>query len=77
MKIYIILTTDIIPFIPGCGNEIILVVENTASNAFVHFDVPREWEKKHIGPYHEKALEFEKKLLSGGLLGPVEIYKMK
>ena len=58
-------------------NEIILTVENTASNAFVHFDAPREWEKKHIGPYHEKALEFEKKLLSGGLLGPVEIYKMK
>ncbi len=56
-------------------NELIITVSNTAANAFVHFDLPKEWEKKHIGPYHEKALGFERALLHGGLYGPVEIYE--
>ena len=57
------------------NNELIINVSNTAANAFVNFDLPGEWEKKHIGPYHEKALKFEKELLHGGLFGPVEIYE--
>ena len=40
------------------------------------FDLPDEREDKHIGPYHKRALELENKLLSGGLLGPVEIYEI-
>ena len=57
-------------------NELVISVSNTASNAFVNFDPPSEWQEKHIGPYHKKALEFEKKLLLGGLLGDVEIYQI-
>ena len=56
-------------------NELIITVSNTAANAFVHFNLPEEWEQKHIGPYHEKALELEKKLLSGGILGEVAIFE--
>lgn len=56
-------------------NELIISVSNTAANTFVHFNLPEEWEQKHIGPYHEKALELEKKLLSGGILGEVEIFE--
>lgn len=58
-------------------NELILNISNTAANAFVHFDIPKEWEEKHIGAYHAKALEFEKALLSGGLLGDVEIFEIE
>ncbi len=56
-------------------NELVILVSNTASNAFVHFRLHDEWEEKHIGPYHKRALEFEKKLLSGGLLSDIEIYE--
>lgn len=56
-------------------NELIIAVSNTAANAFVHFTPPAEWEKKHIGPYHERALEFEKRLIPSGLFGPVEIFE--
>ena len=57
-------------------NELIITLSNTSANAFVHFKLPKEWEQKHIGPYHQRALEFEKKLLYGGLLGEVEIYEL-
>ena len=57
------------------NNELIITVSNTAANELVHFDPPSEWEKKHIGPYHERALELEKNLLPAGLFGPVEIYE--
>ena len=50
-------------------------VTNTAANAFVNFESPQEWESKHIGPYHEKAFEQEKKIVGGGLIGPVKMYK--
>lgn len=56
-------------------NELIIAVSNTASNALTCFELPADWEKKHIGPYHERALEFEKKLLESGLFGPVKIYE--
>ena len=58
-------------------NELIITVSNTASNTFVYFDLPEEWERKHIGPYHARALEFEKNLLLSGLSGPVEIYEIR
>lgn len=58
-------------------NELIITVSNTAANTFVYFDLPEEWERKHIGPYHARALEFEKNLLLSGLSGPVEIYEIR
>ena len=57
-------------------NELVITVSNTASNVFVHFEIPKEWKSKHIGPYHERALEFEKKLVAGGLFGDVELYEI-
>ena len=56
-------------------NELVITVSNTAANAFVHFELPPEWEQKHIGPYHERALILERKLLKGGLSEPVEIFE--
>ena len=56
-------------------NELVIAVSNTAANAFVHFDLPESWEQKHIGPYHGRAVELEKALLHGGILGPVEIFR--
>lgn len=58
-------------------NELVINISNTAANAFVHFTAPEEWEEKHTGPYHTRALEFEKALLSGGLLGKVEIFEVE
>lgn len=58
-------------------NELVVTVSNTAANAFVHFRTPEEWKPRHIGPYHKTALEFEKKLLSGGLLDKIDIYELK
>lgn len=57
------------------NNELIINVSNTAANAFVNFILPEKWEKKHIGPYHERASELEKSLVSGGLPDGVEIYE--
>ena len=56
-------------------NKLVVNVANTAANAFVNFESPQEWESKHIGPYHEKAFEQEKKIVGGGLIGPVKLYK--
>lgn len=56
-------------------NELVITVSGSASNAFVHFQPPAEWEEKHIGPYHQMALKFEKELLSGGLLTDIEIFE--
>ena len=58
-------------------NELEIRVSNTASNAFVNFKIPAEWEPKHVGPYHEKAVNLEKNFLHGGLLGPIKLYKGK
>ena len=56
-------------------NELVIKVSNTAANAFVHLDLPEEWEQKQIGPYHEKATLCEKKFVCGGLIGPVVLFE--
>ena len=58
-------------------NELTVKVSNTAANAFVHFQLPEEWEQKHIGPYHEKATELEKNYVYGGIMGPVVLFERK
>ena len=58
-------------------NELIIKVSNTAANAYVNFKIPENWESKHVGPYHNPAAEFEKKILGGGILGQVEIFDTK
>ena len=56
-------------------NELVIKVSNTAANAFVNFELPQEWEQKHIGPYHEKAFNQEKNYVYGGLIGPVKLFE--
>ena len=56
-------------------NELVINVSNTAANAFVNFELPNEWEQKHIGPYHERAIAQEKKIVYGGLIGPVKLFE--
>ena len=56
-------------------NELVIKVSNTAANAFVNFNLPEEWEQKHIGPYHKPALELEKNYVGGGLIGPVKLFE--
>lgn len=58
-------------------NELVIIVANTAANAFVGFEPPAEWETKHIGPYHERCTEFERTLMDSGLYGPVKLYEGK
>jgi len=65
------------PSILTDNNKLEIIVQNTAANAFVGFEVPDEWESKHIGPYHERTIEFEKTLLESGLIGPVKLYEGK
>ena len=57
-------------------NELVIKVSNTAANAFVAFDIPDEWEPKHVGPYHKICIPQEKNLIKSGLIGPVSIYKI-
>ncbi len=58
-------------------NELVIKVSNTAANAFVHFELPEEWEPKHIGPYHGKATNQEKNYVHGGLIGPVVFFEKR
>lgn len=55
-------------------NELVLMVSNTAANAFVHFKLPEEWEQKHIGPYHVRAYNQEQAFVHGGLISPVKLF---
>lgn len=55
-------------------NKAELRVSNTSANQFVYtreFDHASEGEK---GPYHERAIHFEKESLESGLIGPVRVF---
>ncbi len=54
-------------------NTIEITVSNTAANQFVYTTADKFFEPKEIGPYHERAKEFEKESLGGGLYGPVTL----
>ena len=64
---------------PKNQTEFVLTIEvaNTLASELTSERVQREWSQRHgpgwPGPYHQRALEFEKESRSGGLFGPVKI----
>ena len=54
-------------------NEINIIVANTMANQYVNTDVFDDWLMEKTGPYHAKALEFEKNTAFSGLYGLVQI----
>lgn len=61
-----------------CGeNELTVTVSNPAANAFVHFDADKYFTPAQLGPYHERALKYEKENCRGGIQGPVIIKEIK
>jgi hypothetical protein len=57
---------------PG-SNVLSVLVSNTLANQYIHQKWHSLWSKSKLGPYHPKALQFEKYSLSSGLFGPVQI----
>ncbi len=55
------------------SNELKVMVTNTMANQLVSSKVFDRWEPKEVGPYHARALGFERDSLSSGLYGPVSI----
>ncbi len=57
------------------GNNILkITVTNTLANQYVYNTKALDkWTKNQLGPYHDKALTFEKESVSSGLFGPVTI----
>jgi hypothetical protein len=54
-------------------NELKVTVTNTFANQYVFTHSLDKWTLNQLGPYHQKALGFEKESLSSGLFGPVTI----
>ena len=54
-----------------------VVVANNLANAIVNTDCYALFKREDLGPYHERALEFEKDACGGGLIGPVMALFMK
>jgi hypothetical protein len=57
-----------------CDNVLKITVTNTLANQYIfNTKALDKWTKNQIGPYHSRALEFEKESVSSGLYGPVTI----
>ena len=55
-------------------NVLKITVTNTLANQYIfNTKAFEKWTKNEIGPYHSRALEFEKESVSSGLYGPVTI----
>ena len=54
-------------------NELSVTVTNTLANQYLTSHALDRFDDKHLGPYHKRALEFERESLSSGLFGPVTI----
>jgi hypothetical protein len=54
-------------------NELRVTVTNTFANQYIFTNSLDKWTPNQLGPYHQKALGFEKESLSSGLFGPVTI----
>lgn len=67
--------------VPICGklrpgeNVLRVVVTNTLANQYVHNRAYERWTPAQLGPYHPRALEFEKDSLLAGLMGPVRLLR--
>lgn len=57
------------------GKKLEIVVANTAANACAVSKYFENSDPGDVGPYHARMIEKEKKVLSGGLIGPVKIFK--
>ncbi len=56
------------------NNHLDVIVTNTFANRYIHTKWNKLWPKHKLGPYHPKALRFEKDGLKSGLFGPVVIF---
>ncbi len=57
---------------PGM-NRLRIVVTNTLANQYIHNRAYERWTPAQLGPYHPRALEFERDSLEAGLVGPVRL----
>jgi hypothetical protein len=57
--------------IHDASNELRIVVTNTLANQYRETRFWTKWSKRMLGPYHPKALQFEKDSVASGLFGPV------
>ena len=55
------------------SNELKVTVTNTFANQYIFTNALDKWTPNQLGPYHKKALGFEKESISSGLFGPVTI----
>jgi hypothetical protein len=55
-------------------NELKIIVTNTLANQYVTTRFFTKWSKRRLGPYHPKALKFERDSIASGLFGPVIFY---
>ncbi|MEX2758256.1 MAG: glycosyl hydrolase, partial [Candidatus Sigynarchaeota archaeon] len=56
------------------GKNVLQVrVTNTLANQYHSFSLEKHWSKAQLGPYHPKALKFERDSRPSGLFGPVAI----
>jgi hypothetical protein len=53
------------------SNNLQIIVSNTLANQYVSTRFWTKWSKRKLGPYHPKALKFERESVSSGLFGPV------
>ena len=58
------------------GKELRLVVANTTANACARTDYFDRHDIKDVGPYHARMVLCEARQPSGGLLGPLTLYKL-
>jgi hypothetical protein len=56
-------------------NTLRVVVTNTLANQYIHNRAYEAWTPAQLGPYHPRALEFERDSLEAGLKGPVRLLK--
>ncbi|NLH98431.1 MAG: hypothetical protein GX446_02955 [Chthonomonadales bacterium] len=59
---------------PGV-NALCVVVTNTLANQYIHNRAYERWSPAQLGPYHPRALEFEKDSLHAGLFGPIRVLR--
>jgi len=52
-------------------NQLKVIVSNTMANQYVTTRALNKWKPWQLGPYHSRALNFERDSLQSGLYGPV------
>ncbi len=57
-------------------NKLKIVVINTSANWYLYTDYFDKWSAEELSPYFESELDYAKDSVSGGLYGPVILYKI-